>query len=208
MKKLSVLIALVLCVTIGGVYAAWTYTNPDADITDEYFNQLITISAATQEGAAGEYAIETNITGMSIDQKGTNSENVDFHKAILNYTTSDGETPYIKFTLKLKENTGSDIQSKLQTKYAVNLLDIHGQYKDTDIFTDHVLGETVIDWNSDWQYDAASDTYSFTIDNMDSEITLNDFTLSSKPEHTAFHTALGKPVLEVKITDGIVPASN
>ena len=205
MKKLSVLIALVLCVTIGGVYAAWTYTNPDADITDRHFNQLITISAAVEEGAAGEYAIETNITGMTIDQKGTNSEGVDFHKAVLNYTTSDSQTPYIRFTLKLKENTGSDIQSNLQTKYAINLLDVNGQYGGADIFTDHVPGETVIDWNSDWVYDAGSDTYSFTIDNMDSEITLNNFILSSKPEHTAFTTALGRPVLEVKITDGTVP---
>lgn len=78
MKKLSVLIALVLCVTIGGVYAAWTYTNPTADLTDRHFEQLITISAAIEEGAAGEYAIETNITGMSIDQTGTNSEDIDF----------------------------------------------------------------------------------------------------------------------------------
>lgn len=204
MKKLSVLIALVLCVTIGGVYAAWTYTNPDADITDRHFEQLITISAATEEGAAGAYAIETNITGMSIDQTGTNSNGDDFHKAVLNYTTSDGETPYIRFTLKLKENTGSDIFNTLTSKYSIAVVDVVSQYDSKDIFVDKKAGDTVIDW----QYDSANDIYYYQITGMDAEIALNEFTLSSKPEHTAFTAALGRPVLEVKITDGTAPASN
>ena len=201
MKKLSVLIALVLCVTIGGVYAAWTYTNPDADITDRHFDQLITISAAIEEGAAGEYAIETNITGMSIDQKGTNSESVDFHKAVLNYTTSDDQTPYIRFTLKLKENTGNDIFNTLESTYSVDVVDVVSQYDSKDIFIDSKAGETVINWS----YDSANDIYYYEIDDMSTEITLNDITLLSKSAHTAFSAALGRAVLEVKISDGIVP---
>ncbi|MBQ3491999.1 MAG: hypothetical protein IJA74_05570 [Oscillospiraceae bacterium] len=198
MKKLSVLIALVLCVTIGGVYAAWTYTNPDADITDRHFNQLITISAATQEGAAGEYAIETNITGMSIDQKGTNSESVDFHKAVLNYTTSDGETPYIKFTLKLKENTGSDIFSTLDSTYSIAVIGTQN-YNGDPIFSDNNPNtEEIV-----WVYDDANDIYYYEITDMATEFTLNDIVLPSKADHTAFTTALGNAVLEVKISDGI-----
>jgi len=198
MKKLSVLIALVLCVTIGGVYAAWTYTNPDADITDRHFNQLITISAATQEGAAGEYAIETNITGMSIDQKGTNSESVDFHKAVLNYTTSDGETPYIKFTLRLKENTGSDIFSTLDSTYSIAVIGTQN-YNGSPIFSDNNPNtEEIV-----WVYDDANDIYYYEITDMATEFTLNDIVLPSKADHTAFTTALGNAVLEVKISDGI-----
>ena len=203
MKKLSVLIALVLCVTIGGVYAAWTYTNPDADITDRHFNQLITISAATEEGAAGTYEIVTNITGMAIDQTGTNSNGVDFHKAVLNYTTSDSETPYIRFTLKLKENTGSDIFTTLESKYTVDVVDA-APYLGNPIFNDSKAGETVINWT----YDSANDIYYYEINDMSTEITLNDIILPSKPDHTAFSTALGRAVLEVKISDGIVPATN
>lgn len=203
MKKLSVLIALVLCVTIGGVYAAWTYTNPDADITDRHFNQLITISAATEEGAAGTYEIDTNITGMSIDQTGTNSNGVDFHKAVLNYTTRDSETPYIRFTLKLKENTGSDIFTTLESKYTVDVVDAN-LYQGNPIFNDSKVGETVIDW----EYDSVNDIYYYEISDMSTEITLNDIILPSKPDHTAFSAALGRAVLEVKISDGIVPTSN
>ena len=201
MKKLSLLIALVLCLTVGGVYAAWIYTNPAADITDQKFEQLITISTATEEGAAGVYAIETNITAMTIDQKGTNNEGLDYHTAMLNYTTSDGQAPYIKFTLNLKENTGSDIFDTLTSTYSISVLDVADQYDSKDIFIDHKTGDTEIVW----EYDAATDTYSYTITDLSTEITLNDFVLASKAEHTAFSAALGRPVLEVKISDGIVP---
>ncbi len=201
MKKLSLLIALVLCLTIGGVYAAWIYTNPAADITDQKFEQLITISTATEEGAAGTYAIETNITAITIDQKGTNNEGLDYHTAMLNYTTSDGEAPYIKFTLKLKENTGSDIFDTLESTYSIDVLDVAGQYGSKDIFIDHKAGNTEIVW----EYDSVNDIYHFTITDMATEITLNDFVLASKGEHTAFSAALGRPVLEVKISDGTEP---
>ena len=112
MKKITVLLALIICVTVGSVYAAWIYTNPAADITDQLHKTLITISAATEEGAAGVYEIETNITAISIEQAGANA-GVDYHKAMLEYTTSDGDAPYVKFILKLKENTGADIFNTL-----------------------------------------------------------------------------------------------
>ncbi len=201
MKKLSALIAMILCVTIGGVYAAWTYTNPNADITDKNFEQLITISEATESGAAGTYAIETNITKMSIEQTGTNSNGTDFHKAVLEYTTSDGETPYVKFTLKLQENTGSDIFETLTSTYSITVEDVVSQYNSKDIFIDNFPNKTEIEW----KYDSVNDIYYYIIEDISTEIALNDFILSSKPEHTAFSTALGRPVLMVTISDGVTP---
>lgn len=202
MKKLSVLIALVLCVTIGGVYAAWTYTNPKADITDMQTGVLINISAATQEGAAGTYAIETNITGMSIDQTGTNPEGIDFHKAVLNYATSDNDDPYIKFTLKLKENTGNDIFDTLNSTYSVAVTGA-SDYDEEPIFVDHNANTDEIQW----QYDSANDIYYYEITDMATEITLNDIVLPSKKDHTAFHTALGNAILDIRISDGVVPTT-
>lgn len=201
MKKLGILIAMILCVTIGGAYAAWTYTNPSADLTDKRAEALITISTATESGAAGEYNIETNITGMSIEQLGTNSEGKDFHTAVLEYATKDGQDPYVKFSLKLQENTGSDIFNTLVSKYTIEIVDVADQYASKNIFVDHVDGETEISW----VYDDVNDIYTFEITDFATEITLNDFILSSKTEHTAFTAALGRPVLEIKITDGVTP---
>ena len=204
MRKLSLLIAMILCVTIGGVYAAWTYTNPAKDLTDERIEQLITISTATEEGAAGTYAIETNVTGMSIEQLGTNNEGKDFHTAVLEYTTKDGAAPYVKFTLKLKENTGSDIFDTLKSYYTVTVEDVATQYNGQNIFVDKVVPEEEKGTEIAWEYDSANDIYYFTVQ-LENEIALNNFVLASKGEHTAFKNALGRPVLEVKLSDGQLP---
>ncbi len=202
MKKLSVLIAMILCVTIGGVYAAWTYTNPSADITDEKLEQLITISTATEEGAAGVYNVETNVTAMSIEQAGAEgvAAGEDFHLAKLQYTTADGQAPYIKFTLKLAENTGSDIFDTLKTTYTITVEDVATQYGGQDIFVDLKAGNTEIVW----EYDDAEDVYYYEV-LLENEIAINQFILASKPEHTAFVAALGRPVLEVHVSDGTTP---
>ena len=47
MKKLSLLIALLICVTIGGVYATWTYTSASADIVDGTKEVVIELAGAT-----------------------------------------------------------------------------------------------------------------------------------------------------------------
>lgn len=203
MKKISLLIAMILCVTIGGVYAAWTYTNPSADITDKNHEQLITIDAADQKGAAGVYKIETNVTKMSIDQYGTGDGSYDYHKAILNYTTNDSEEAYIKFTLDLEENTGNDIFDTLVSKYSVAIVDVGGQYNGTDIFVDLISGETEIDW----EYDAVNDIYWYEV-KLVNEVAINDFVLANKTEHTNFATALARPVLLVNINDGIAASAS
>lgn len=49
MKKLSGLIALLMCIVIGGVYANWAYAQTD-DIPDKYVELNITIPDAVIEG--------------------------------------------------------------------------------------------------------------------------------------------------------------
>lgn len=95
MKKISILIALALIVTIGGVYATWNYQEQNAVNTDvQYFtanmdayisqgnekgnirllknNMKITISddlkdgVAVGENEAGDYIPEIEVTGMMI----------------------------------------------------------------------------------------------------------------------------------------------
>lgn len=104
----------------------------------------------------------------------------------------------------MKENVGSDIFNTLESTYSIAVVDVVSQYDRKDIFVDKKAGDTVINW----QYDSANDIYYYQITGMDAEIALNEFILSSKPEHTAFTAALGRPVLEVKISDGTVASSN
>lgn len=67
MKKLSVLIAMILCVTIGGVYASWTYSSATDEITGSSSVGL-SLSAATQAGAAGSFAVTENVASLEISE--------------------------------------------------------------------------------------------------------------------------------------------
>ena len=93
MKKLSVLIALFMCVVIGGVYANWAYSASD-DIQDKFLELSLGLTDASQTGANGEYTITSNAKYV-IDQKvGSN------HVAELRVESTDGEAPKltVKFT--------------------------------------------------------------------------------------------------------------
>lgn len=68
MKKFAVLMALILCVTIGGVFANWIYTEgTTASVQD---NITFGMSAATDDTARGTFTIEDNNLALHIDQAG------------------------------------------------------------------------------------------------------------------------------------------
>jgi len=66
MKKLTLLVALILCVTIGGVYAAWTYTGNTMGTASRSLSHGM--ATATTEGNVGLYKIEHNDIDIKIDQ--------------------------------------------------------------------------------------------------------------------------------------------
>lgn len=66
MKKLTILVALILCVTIGGVYATWIYPGTEvANQQDPITNKMAEVDF---EGSAGVYHIPTNNMTILIDQ--------------------------------------------------------------------------------------------------------------------------------------------
>lgn len=203
MKKLSALIAMVLCLTIGGVYAAWTYTNDAADVTDVYKTYTISISAATASGAIGDYTIESNITGLSIEQNGEADPSKDFHKAVLEFATSDSEAPYITIKLDLRPDAEDTALQNLTTTYEISIVDVVGQYDSKDIFIDNKTGAqaktTIPGWTT---VDEAQGIYTYTITDFAAEFELNDFVLGTKAEHTTFGSKLGSPVLKIDVSDG------
>ena len=71
MRKLSILIALILCVTIGGVYATWTY--PGNEIGTVNQGMLHNMGAVTFSGSYGEYNVQSNSLELVIDQDPTNA---------------------------------------------------------------------------------------------------------------------------------------
>lgn len=71
MKRFFSVIALALCITIGGVYATWTYTATN-DIMDVNQTKTLQMAGATETGAAGAYEID--VSGLSLVIDDTNSD--------------------------------------------------------------------------------------------------------------------------------------
>ena len=66
MRRLSILVMLIVCVTIGGVYAAWTYTGTTVSAADKTLSHGLT--TATTAGDVGIFEIVDNNVDISIDQ--------------------------------------------------------------------------------------------------------------------------------------------
>ena len=69
MKKISLLLVLILCVTIGGVYAVWTYTGSTVSSADRTISHGM--ATATTDGDVGVFEIISNSVDVKIDQTDT-----------------------------------------------------------------------------------------------------------------------------------------
>ena len=212
MKKVGGLIALATVVTMGGVYATWTYSNSAVDISDANKEMLIEMDAATLTGANGTYSVTSNVS-FSIDQAGTNSDGNPFHKAMLNIVTTDNEDPYITITFTpsanadeaVKENAvASQYYFKTTTsmQYAIDAdgnYDVNGTK--TDIFSFPTCSEAApidITWAPQ-----ADGTFTYTFDKaaIEAAVQINNFVLDSKTEHDAFKGCLTGNIV-IWVTDG------
>ena len=219
MKKLSLLIALLLCVTITGVYAIWTYAGTN-DIADSYWEAKVTITDAELVGANGTYAVSSNLV-LTVDQKAPND-----HTAVLVFGTTDGsETPYLTVTFTPSTSAPIDIKNdavpselyfttSTEMKYK---MDPQGNYSadgtPTDIFTFANPSDGVFSPNVTWtKGENGVFTYTLQGEALKAMISLSqDFVLDRKSEHDAFREAVNGNIL-VRVTDGVVtndaPATN
>lgn len=197
MKRISLLMALLVCLTVSGVYAAWTYAGTD-DIADVYAETKITIADVTLEGANGTYKIESNLV-LLVDQAN------DDHEAELVFNSNNNDDVYLKVTFTPADKASTQIKD-----YALDTEIYFGttttmQYDDRDILTFSNPGNNTLDNLIQWTKEA-NGTFTFTMDKaaLEDAISLNGtFVLDTKAKHDAFRTALTGNVV-VRVTDGIV----
>lgn len=211
MKKLTALIALGACVTIGGVYATWTYANGSLDIADVTKEMVIEMDAATITGVNGTYSVDTNVS-FSIDQAGTNTDGTNFHKAVLNIVTSDSQAPYITIAFTPVENAEQSIKENgvESTYYFTTTTTMQypltdGEYDangtKTDIFdfpTSSASEPVEIAWT---KQDNGTFTYTLDEEGIKEAVKINDFVLDTKAEHDAFKALLNGNVI-IYVSDG------
>lgn len=198
MKKLSVLIALFMCVTIGGVYATWTYAGT-TDITDGHKEIFVTIPDAVVEGTYGTYLVEANFD-LVIDD--TNKD----HIAELVFLSKDQADPKLKVTFTPNESTATpDIKANAVRTELYFTTTTAMKYDDVDIFTFKNPGNGTLDNVFDWtKQDDGSFTYELDLDGLKEQISLTqDFLLETKAKHDAFREAMVGNIV-ARVTDGTI----
>ena len=209
MKRLTLLIALMLCVTITGVYAVWTYAGTN-DIVDAFAEAKVTIVDANLTGANGTYKIESNLV-LTIDQAN------DDHEAELVFGSNDGNPIHLTITFTPADNAPQNIKNAAvpsELYFGVTTamqykIDGDGNYSasgtPTDIFTFTNPGNDELDNLITWEKQPDG-TFTCTFDQayLEGQIALSQtFVLDLKSEHDAFRAALTGNIV-ARVTDGTI----
>lgn len=212
MKKLSVLIALFLCVTIGGVYATWTYAG-NTDVADGEVEIKATIAGSEFTGACGTYTVTSNAL-IEIDQAD------EHHNAKLVFKANNSEdendiflkivfTPSVDAEQTVKDNAiPSELYFTLTTPMQYKM-DADGNYSETgtptDIFTLANPSNSEFDPNITWTPNGDGSFYViYDVAFLRTQISLSQtFKLDTKAEHDAFKAALAGNIV-ARVTDGVV----
>ena len=209
MKKLSVLMALMLVLTVGGVYATWSYAGTN-DIADARAEAKVTIADVELKGSNGTYTVTSNLV-LSVDQANED------HEAMLVFASNDGQPIYLKVTFTPAANASQTIKnngidSALHFGVTTPMqykMDGDGNYSATgtatDIFTltptdDHSGTFTK---NISWTPESnGTFTYTMNEDALKNAIKLSQtFVLDTKTEYDAFSAALAGNII-AHVTDG------
>ena len=209
MKKLSVLIALMLCITITGVYAAWSYAGTD-DIADVFAEAKVTIADVELKGANGVYHITSNLV-LTVDQAN------EAHEAKLVFASNNDQPIELKVTFTPAANAPQAIKENAvptEVYFGVTTamqykMDAEGNYSatgtPTDIFKFSNVANGELDQPITWTKNDDG-TFTYTMDQaaLEEAIQLTQtFVLDLKTEHDAFREALAGNIV-VRVTDGTV----
>lgn len=224
-KKVTLLAGLLAFVTVGGVYATWTYAGNDtADVSSLVSVQL---SGVEFKGSAGTYTIDSNLS-LHIDQESPTS-----HRAVLKYyqgTTEITDVTTTVLTIKFTPSSNASdtvkeqgIASWFTFKVSDAMqyqIDDRGNYDATDgtltdIFSFDAHADAkghAITWTPVRNADADDDIdyfqYTMTLGQFKTHVFLSrEFTLDSIEEYRAFEAALKGKIL-ISVTDGITTSTN
>lgn len=179
MKKLSILVALILCVTIGGVYATWNYAQGGAEKVVKYFDDSTVITSSVTDSAKGVIDVNTSELSIVIDDA-----NNDFYgemsitgKVTITFTPNDGAD-------------GSVASEGIALQYSLGTTTDY-KFNGTDIFT---VDSTVqnLEKNKTFEIDA---------EKLKELIRLNSLYLPTADDYDAFKEALHRGGISITVSE-------
>ena len=214
-KKLSMLAAMALCVTVGGVYATWIYATQA--VPTAYATMSVTLTGTATGGQAGTLTVAGTNVALKIDDPA--DDNV--HKAELQYD----QNGYFSITFTPNVNAESNIKNGVNLEWRVGVYDVNandGQggsiassewtYNSQPIFTtvDTTPG-TIVETSYDVEASTVgvSYVYKLPMTTVMDKIKLNDnLYLTTMQQYSAFETALTGKMFHVHVNVADVQPAN
>lgn len=198
MKKLSLLIALIICVTIGGVYATWVFTSDDTAITDEITAGIL---LAGVDSTATHGTLEMNDASILIDEGAGKAPVLKMSTpVILTFTPNDDASGEIKaggIDVYVYFVAGESLTSKTYDSKTIFKLSSQGVSAATRIKID--AGTT--NWTDNGDGTLSIDISELIVGAQDSVLSFaNDFVLDSKKDYDNFNDALGSVSIQVRVS--------
>lgn len=192
MRKLSLLIALCTLLTVGGVYATWTYTQ-NTDVADEAVNMNMNLTDVAYSGSYGTYKVDTTGLSMKIDPKAGTAHTTALYMSgaiVITFTPNSVAPDEVK-----ANGVASTFQFSLADDW---------KYQDQDIVTINHTEKHDITW-----VPQADGTFTFTISAEDlvDHFSLTEFQLDTKTDYDAYNAVLGTGSVVITVSDGIVSGS-
>lgn len=196
MKKLSILIALCLCLTVGGVYATWVFTE-NSDVADQHEHINFGLTDVQYSGSYGEYYLDYSKLNLAIDPVTDGS-----HEAALKITgqITITFTPAKYAPPEIKENGVPSTYNFATTKPQAEWL-----HNGVQIFTINTDPVTI-----NWGTPNAEGVFTYVIDaaTVADMIKLGDFELGTKLEYDAFKTSLSASYIGISVSDGVTTSTH
>ena len=122
MKKFTMLVALILCVTIGGVYATWTYQGGEVQQLHQHFN--VYMGAVDNDEAKGVLKTVMNALSIKLDD------------ADNNYVAEAVVEGYIEFVFAPKSNASDTVRDEgIELAFALEQTNPAFVFEGNNIFT-------------------------------------------------------------------------
>lgn len=205
LRSLSMIVTLALIITVGGVYAVWTYVQ-HSDVPD--INPEITVAMGDVkfDGSSGSYSIDTSNLTLVVEPTKIGDET---------HHTSLYASGYLVIKFTPNENATQTIKDYgVQTTYNFALSGENWKHNGTAIFTRNSVAEAsgtiaVTEsaggvWTSDWQLQSdGSLTYTISAADIAKVFTISDWQLDTKTKYDAFALDLAKGNFIIQISDGV-----
>ena len=192
MKKLSILIALCLLVSVGGVYAAWVYA--DGAVVDRSNDHTaIGITGSTNTSEKGVFALTNSIEILIDDEKFVKptDPSATAYKAVFTGTGA--------FTVSFTPSAGAPedvVNNGIKMKLTLELIGVDANVLKLD------TAEVVLNGG------VAGKNATFTAEELIDHLVLNngaDLILDTFAEYEAFKAQLGTPKLNITVSEVTAP---